>query len=331
VTVAYGAEPWLEQAVDRCLASSGVDVEVVVVDNGCTDGTVDRLDGRTAVTVVRPGQNTGFAAGCNVGVAAARNDVVALVNPDALVEPDALARLAEAALRPEVGIATASIRLADQPELLNSAGNEIHCTGLSWSGSFEEKAVDHATERQAIAASGCCMAMRRDRWDELGGFEPMFFAYYEDADLSVRAWQRGWEVRYIPDAVVLHRYEFSRRKEKYFLLERNRVLLVSTCYSRRMLLVLSPLLLAMECGFVALALYEGWIRQKFASWGWLVQHRREIVERRQRVQAARRVGDHELVDLFSDDLLPGNYDLPKAWPHVNRLVRAYWRLVKRRI
>jgi len=331
VILAYGAEPWLERSVAHCLASKEVEVDVVVVDNGCTDGAVERLDGQPGVTIVRPGENTGFAGGCNLGVAAARGEVIALVNPDALVDEHALQKLAAVALRPDVGIATGSIRLAESPELLNSAGNEIHCSGLSWSGSFKEKATDHAVERPALAASGCGMAMRRDRWNELGGLEQMFFAYYEDADLSLRTWQHGWTVRYVPDAVVVHRYEFSRRKEKYFLLERNRVLMVATCYGRRTLLLLAPLLVVIEGGFVALAIKEGWLRQKLESWRWLVTHPRAIGDRRRRVQRDRRVPDADLVDLFSDDLLPGNYDVPAGWPMVNRVVRGYWRFVKRRI
>jgi len=331
VVVAFGAEPWLERSVQAILESTGVAADVVLVDNGCTDGLVDQLDGRPGVTVVRPGTNTGFAGGCNVGADRATGEFLALVNPDAIVEPDALAALARVASRDDVGIATASVRLADEPDLLNSAGNEIHCTGVSWSGAFREKASDHDEERPAFAASGAGLMMRRSRWNDLGGFDPIFFAYYEDADLSVRSWQRGWKVVYVPDAVVLHRYEFSRRAEKFFLLERNRLLLVLSCYATRTLLLLSPLLVFVDGGFLLLAVREGWWRQKLRSWWWLITHRRTIAARRRAVQSARLVPDRDLASLFSDDLLPGNYEAPAGWSHVNRLVRRYWYLVKPRL
>ena len=83
--------------------------------------------------------------------------------------------------------------------------------------------------------------VRADRFAALGGFcEPMF-AYCEDTDLSLRCWQRGWRVVLVPDAVVLHRYEFSRNPQKLFLLERNRLLMVLTVYSGRLLAAVGDL------------------------------------------------------------------------------------------
>ena len=329
VMVAYGAEPWLEPAVDAVLASHDVTVDVVLVDNGCTDGATDRLRGRDGVKVVDAGANLGFAGGCNLGASRASGDVIALINSDAKAAPRALAALAAAGLRDGVGIATGSVRLADNPDLVNSAGNEIHCSGVSWSGGFEEPATAHAVARPVFAASGCALAMRRSLWHELGGFDADFFGYYEDADLSIRTWQRGLEVVYVPDAIVVHRYEFSRRAEKYFLLERNRLFMVASCYEARTITLLLPLLLVLEAGFFVLALREGWWRQKLRSWRWLVRNRSRVAARRVEVQRARRVPDRDLVHLFCDDLLPGNIDVPAWWPAVNRPIRWYWVTVRR--
>jgi len=175
------------------------------------------------------------------------------------------------------------------------------------------------------------MAMRRSTWNELGGFDEIFFAYYEDADLSMRTWQRALRVVYVPDAVILHRYEFGRRPEKYFLLERNRLLMVLGNYEQRTLCYLAPLLVMMEIGFLALAVREGWWRPKVEGWRWLLRHRREVLARRKTLQAVRVLPDGDLVHLFSDDLLPGNYEAPAWWPQFNRVVRAYWRAVERRL
>jgi GT2 family glycosyltransferase len=329
VMVAYGADDWLEKAVEAVLASRDVDVDVVLVDNGCTDGAVDRVRDRDGVTVIEPGDNLGFAGGCNLGVSQARGATIAFVNPDALVEPDALAALTAVVQRPNVGIATASVRLADRPDTLNSAGNDVHFTGFSWSGCFGERAQDHDAERDAFAASGAAMALRLDVWHALGGFEESFFAYYEDAELSVRCWQRGLTVRYVPDAVVCHRYEFSRHHRKLYLAERNRLLLVSTCFGTRMLLLVAPALIAVELAMVATALTQGWIREKVAGWAWLLRHRRDVAARRRAVQSARVVSDRELAHRFADRLNPGNA-APPAWAKpFDGLLRTYWRLVRK--
>jgi GT2 family glycosyltransferase len=327
VVVAFGAEPWLERAVDAVLASSGVDVDVVVVDNGCTDGAVDRLAAR--VTVVRPGGNLGFAAGCNAGAAVATGEWLALVNPDLLVEASCLERLVTGAIDHHATITTASFRLADRPHLLNSAGNAVHWTGMSWSGSFGEPASAHDQARPACAASGACLAMARADWDRLGGFDADFFAYYEDADLSLRVWQAGGRVVYIPDAVADHRYEFGRRPDKYFLLERNRLLMVLSCWAPRTVLVALPVHVALEGGLLLLAARQGWWRQKLDAYRWLITHRREVRARRRAVQAQRTVGERDLTPLFCAALTPANLELPRWWPHADRLLRAYWAVARR--
>jgi GT2 family glycosyltransferase len=329
VIVAYGAEPWLGRSVRAALASEGVDVEVVLVDNGCTDGAVEALVVLAGVTTVRPGSNLGFAGGCRAGVEASRGDVVAFVNPDAVVAPDALACLAGAVDDPEVAIATAGVRLAERPDAMNSAGNDVHFLGVSWSGGFGEPATDHARRRPVLAASGAGMAMRRPVWDALGGMEVELFAYYEDADLSLRCWQRGLSVLYVPEAVVVHRYEFSRNPRKLYLAERNRLCLVLTLYEARTLWLLAPALLGLEAAVLVLAVTQGWWRQKLAGWRWLFRRRRWLRERRRAVQAGRRVPDRDLADRFATSLSPGNLALPAWSAPLDRLLARYWAVARR--
>jgi GT2 family glycosyltransferase len=328
VVVAYGDEPWLERSVSACLESVGIDVEVLLVDNGCTDGAVDRLESLAGVTVVRPSGNLGFAGGCNLGAGRARHGVLALVNPDALVEPDALRCLAEVALEPDVGIATCSLRLAEQPELLNSAGNAIHFLGLSWSGAFGLPAAENHLRRQVAAASGAGMAVRRSVWVELGGFVPEFFAYQEDAELSLRVWQRGLEVVFVPEAVVVHRYEFHRNPTKLFLLDRNRLLLVLTVYGTRTLILLAPLLLAQELAMTLYAAKAGWFAQRIKALAWLIRNRRFVAERRRTVARSRRCPDGRFAPLLDVYIRPGNQKLP-TWVHAAQWpVAAYWFAVR---
>jgi GT2 family glycosyltransferase len=326
IVVAYGESPWLHACVDAVLQSTGVDVEVIVVDNGAPPAAA--LAGRAGVEVVRPTTNTGFAGGCNAGVAASHGEVVALVNPDAIVEPDALARLVAAVEDKATGIATASLRLADAPDRLNSAGNEVHFLGFGWVGAFNEPAASRPAGR-ATAASGAAMALRREVWDQLGGFDDEFFMYQEDADLSLRCWQRGLEVRYVPGAVVLHHYEFGRHPAKLGLLERNRLVLVLTLYQRRTLLLLLPPLLAVEVAMVALAVVQGWAREKVRGWAWLARHRGWLRDRRRRVQAARVARDRDMAELFATRLDPANYRLPGIVRPVELPMAWYWAAVRR--
>lgn len=329
VVLAWLDEPWLERSVRALLGSDGVRVEVVLVDNGCTTDAVDRLAALPGVVVVRPGRNLGFAGGCDAGAAAAGGEVLALVNADAVVEPGALAALAAVAAEPGVGVATASIRLAEDPSRLNTAGNPLHYLGLAWSGGFGEPAAGHAERREVPLASGAACALRRALWDELGGFDPDYFAYHEDVELSWRCRQRGLAVVYVPDAVVVHRYEFSRTPTKQYLLERNRWLFLLTVAERRTLLLTAPALLAFEVAVTGLAAAQGWLPAKVRGWGWLLRHAGRVRRRRALLQAERTVPDRELARWVTGRFDPANLPLPRGTALVGHAFAGYWALVRR--
>jgi GT2 family glycosyltransferase len=329
VVLAYGPEPWLERSVRALLDSGDADVDVVLVDNGGTQGTVDALRPTPGVTVVGDGVNLGFSGGCNLGAVAATGEFIAFVNGDLVVEPDALARLAAVAAQPDVGIAAGSVRLGDDPTLLNTAGNEIHFLGFSWVGGFGEPAEVAAIDRDVAGGMGALVLMRRSVWEALGGFAEQYFAFHEDAELSWRCWQRGLRVHYVPDAIGLHRYEFDREPAKMYLAERNRLIFVLTCWDGRTLALLAPVLVAMEVAVALLSLRAGWFRDKLAGWRWLWSHRRWLRERRALVQGTRTVGDRQLAGLLTDRMDARNFPIPDAVRPLDRVLGAYWGLVRR--
>jgi GT2 family glycosyltransferase len=329
VVLAYRDEPWLERCVNALLESEGVDVEVVLVDNGCTDGAVDRLAPTPRVTVVRPGENLGFSGGCNAGAEVASGDFLSLINGDLVVERDALAELVTFAQKPEVGIAQPSIRLSEDPSLLNSDGNEVHFLGFSWCGSFGEPAAKRSAPRPITSAMGAAMMLRRELWLEFGGFEPRYFAYHEDVELCRRCWHRGLELVNVPSSVAVHRYEFGRTPNKIYLSERNRLLFVLTAYEARTLLVLAFPFACVELAALAASIATRTTGQKLAGWMWLLRHRRWVSRRRKQLQAERMVPDAELAYLFATRLEAGNFPLPGWLKPLDALLAAYWSMARR--
>jgi len=330
VVVVFGEEPWLTRCIDSILGSMDVRIELVLVENGGSEDVIAAAERDPRVNVVRPGENTGFARGCNLGVAAGNAPVVALINPDAIVAPTALRELCSSLKEEGTGLVTASIRLAHQPERLNCAGNLVTVTGLSWADHFDSPAADFPERFDVIGASGAGMAIRRSLWEELGGFNEWFFAYWEDTELSIRAIQRGWRVVYVPSAIVEHRYVFGRNPGKYYLLERNRTITALTCFSKRHLLAIAPLALVIEFGILAMAIRQRWLGEKIRSWRWIWSHRHEIAARRRSVQSAWTGRESDLLDLLSTTMSPRNLDgglrLSKA---TGRFVSIYWRWARR--
>lgn len=328
VVLAFGAEPTLERCVEALQATRGIDIEIVVVDNGCDPARIEAIRSRAGVVVLGPPRNRGFAGGCNHGVEQSTGAIVALINSDAFVEPDALATLAQVARRPDVGIASASLRLAATPELMNSAGNPVHFTGLTWSGAFGEPATAHPVERDITSATGAALAMRRSNWEALGGFDDQFFAYLEDTDLSLRSWLTGQRVVYVPDSIVHHEYEFGRNQLKFYLLERNRLLLLATAYSGRALILLAPALLLFELAMVAQAAGGGWLGQKAKGWVWLARNGAHIRARRRMVRGSRTVADAEWMNHLCGRIEPANVTPPRGMQLLNAVLGTYWRIVR---
>jgi GT2 family glycosyltransferase len=329
VVLCWLDEPLLRSSVQALLASEKVDVRVYLVDNGCTTDDADFCATLPGVTLIRPGQNLGFSGGVNVGVAAGTGDYVALINADLVVEPSTLARLLEELDSPDVAIAAGAVRLYEHPELLNSRGNAVHVLGLSWVDGLGER--DTRTGPTEVAgAMGACVALRRRHWERLGGFYDRYFAYHEDAELSIRTWQLGLRVVNVPDATALHQYEFARNPNKTYLSERNRLMFVYTLWSWRALVLLAPPLLALELAMVLLALKQGFIRAKARGWVWLWRHRSDLRARRRLVRSTLAVSDREWMRVLSDTVDSDLIAIPKVLrTPLNIMMRIYWRAVRR--
>jgi hypothetical protein len=153
--------------------------------------------------------------------------------------------------------------------------------------------------------------------------------YVEDQELGWRARLAGYRVVLEPKADVLHEYEYARNPRKSYFLERNRLVFVLTAYSWRLLLLLAPLLALTELGIAAVALREGWLRDKLAGWGWLVRNAGTVARRRRTTQALRRVPDRDLVRYLTATFAPGMLLVPAPLRAANPFVRGYWRFVRR--
>lgn len=228
------------QLLSACLESlarqSGVAFEVVVVDNGSTDGSPEMLerewgpDGRLRLKVIRNAANRGFCAAANQGMAASGGELVALLNNDAEAEPGWLAALAAAFEgRPEVGMAASKILVHEDPRRIDKAGHLMYPDGQNrgrGSGEIDQGQYDRLEE--VLWPDGCAAMYRRAMLDQIGGFDEDLFAYGDDAELGLRARIAGWRCLYVPHAVVRHHRGVSlglASLRRLMLIERNRVLL----------------------------------------------------------------------------------------------------------
>ncbi|PRZ44372.1 GT2 family glycosyltransferase [Antricoccus suffuscus] len=324
VVLGYGEEKHLERCLAAICAELGPSDEVVLVDNGIIDGTTRDLGIDPRIRVIGNGNNLGFAGGCNYGAHEATGSMLIFVNSDAIVRDGALDALVAVAHEPQIGIASGSLHLADEPDKVNSVGNPIHYLGVTWAGSCGEPAADHSLRRAVACATGGFFAMRRKVWDEVGGFEERYFAYHEDTDLSLRVQFRGYQIDYVPDAIADHFYEFSRNPRKMHLVERNRLIVVLTDFPTPVLRVVLPMVLLTEPAFLVMAILQGWTRQKVSGWMWLARNRRFIVQARRRIQSTNQMSPRAFASLLESKIEPPMITQPPGMGVLNSALAIYW-------
>ena len=327
VVLGYGDEPWLAECLTSVLNQQPH--QCVLVDNGITSAL--NIAANPALEVVTPASNLGFAGGCNEGVRHCTGDVVVFVNSDAVIQPGALRALTEVLTDDSVGLVTASIRLGDRPDVINAAGNPMHWLGYTWAGGMGDLASAHENATDVTCVSGATFAVRRDVWNQLGGFDDEYFAYGEDVDLSIRCWQAGLSVVFEPRAVSWHHYEFGRNPDKWFLLERGRLINVLTLYERRTRRFVFPMLVAVEAGSLIPAAAQGWGRSKVAAWRWLWSHRDYLHARSVRIAAARVRPDADLLPKLVPEVRPPAEFGQKVPEVANAILGRYWRWSMKRL
>lgn len=188
-------------------------LEVILVDNGSVDGSVEEMGQRHGwVRLLVNAQNVGFSAGCNQGARAAdRPDVLVFLNNDMRVERDWLRELV-APLREGSAQATTAKMLSWDGKLMNSAGGGMNYYGIGiQKGYLEPLGPEYDKGGPTLFACGGAMAVLADVFHGAGGFDEEFFAYYEDVDLGWRLWVQGHRILYVPKAVCYHHHSSTSR------------------------------------------------------------------------------------------------------------------------
>jgi N-acetylglucosaminyl-diphospho-decaprenol L-rhamnosyltransferase len=229
VIVNHNAGDYLARCLDSVgAAAGGIDLEVVVVDNASSDGSVRLAEGRhPSVTVIRAGANRGFAAGANIGIRATTAPFVFVLNPDAEIWEGTLASFVKLAReRPRAGAIGPLVRNSDGtvyatgrvvPSVATAAGHAFLGPFLPsnrFSRAYRMEGWDRVSEREVDWISGSAMLLRREALDEIGVFDERYFLYAEEVDLFTRLRQAGWHVLFTPELEIVHEQGVSTGRSR---------------------------------------------------------------------------------------------------------------------
>jgi N-acetylglucosaminyl-diphospho-decaprenol L-rhamnosyltransferase len=253
------------------IAASEEEVELLVVDNGSRDGTLELLRGRGVEHMALP-ENVGFATAMNLGAAATSAPFILGLNADTVVPPGAISALARA-LAADPGLGGVQPRIlqleGDGPgdpavARLYSAGMALAADGRAFETAAGERQSDAWLHRREIfGVCGAACLLRRDLFAVLGGYDESYVSFYEDVDLNVRARILGRRFAYVPEAVVWHAGNASWQAgfdrpgaENARLVARNRI----ATQAKFMPLSALPRILAVEAGSLVRAARQGRLR-----------------------------------------------------------------------
>ena len=183
-------------------------LEVIVVDNGSSDGSQDTITRDYAeVHLLALDRNLGLTGGNNLGFRTAKGEILISLNNDTKAEPGFVASLVAALLdHPEAGVAAAKMRLFDRRDTLHSAGDGFGVDGIPFNrGVWQRDEGQFDQPGWIFGGCGGAVAYRRAMLDQVGLFDESFFMYCEDVDLNWRSQLAGWKCRYAPEAVVYHK------------------------------------------------------------------------------------------------------------------------------
>lgn len=242
----WDGKQFLRGCLGAVLKQTLPSVEIILVDNGSRDGSVEfvRDNYPDSVRIVENNENVGFSEGNNRGIRVSSGKYIAILNNDAEPDPhwlEAMVKIMEN--HPEAGMCAGKILCANKPGVIDNAGFLIYRDGVVRSrGRLEEDRGQYSKLEETFAPSGCAGLYRREMLDEIGLFDPDFFIYGDDSELGFRGRLAGWKAFFTPEAVVYHIGSATTGAYspfKAFLVERNRIWFVVK-YFPLSYLVLSP-------------------------------------------------------------------------------------------
>jgi GT2 family glycosyltransferase len=299
ILVNYNGMPHLDVCISSVLKQSYTDFELIFVDNNSSDGSLEYTQSKFPnLTFVVNDQNLGYAGGINSGLTHASGDYIAPLNIDTEVTPNWLsAMVAFLDENPQAGAVTPRVLLFDNRTRINAMGLNIHITGLGFCRGLGKEDNNSIILENVPGVSGCSYLIRRQLFERMGGAPGWCFMGNDDVIVSWLLRLMGYEIYYIPESVVFHKYSLKMVPEKLFRLEKNRYILLLSTLKPLTLLLCLPVLLAIEFMIIVYSLAKGWsyIKAKFRALAYLWREWSDVKQRRNQYRSIRKVSDFTLL------------------------------------
>jgi hypothetical protein len=319
--------------------------QIVVVDNNSTDGSIDRIRGlHPAVQAVRMPDNVGLSAARNVGLKALHTKLAFIVDHDIYAEDTAVELMVAAWLKHDSAVICPRIRLLPERDVVQMEGAAIHFLSMLILRNSYQKVNDLPDAGGYVDAfTGGCLLLHRQVILDAGGFDEMFFFYFEDLELALRLRQTGHRFWCEPRAEVFHepaegtpglsyRRAGTYPRRRAYLTMRNRILVILIHYRFRTIIVLLPALALFEIAALLMACLKRWPGEWFRAWYWQLSNMPKIRQRRRSALHSRICRDRDILVGGPLPVAAGFIEgglQRQLFAFLSLLVNGYWVLTRR--
>lgn len=336
VYLSFHCEPYLDQLISslQVLNYPKECLELIIVDNlhpkygSSYNSIVKKLasvskENFPHVTLLPQTKNLGFSAGVNIGIrwAIEQNfEYIFLHNQDGYLSKNALVEVVKVMENDtSIGVAQLFMMLSSHKELINNSGNSFHYFGFGYVTHYKKILSQEKFPLiyEIGYASGGAVMLRSSVLQRYGLWDEDYFFYHEDLEYSLRLRSVGLKVVVVRNAIFYHHYEFSRNKDKFYYMERNRLGLLVTYFTWPTLLLFLPGGIFLEISLLFLALKQGWFKEKLKSYIYWLNILTIIkwLKKRKKIQRQRTQKDKYLLKYATDKV-----EFPEAGINTN-LVR----------
>lgn len=292
-----------------CLGSlrsqSFKDIEVIIVDNGSTDGSIEFIKDNYPETIIEQfSNNKGFSAAVNKGIKKSKGDYIFLLNNDTEVDKNCLLVLNNILDKDkEIGFCAVKMLYFNNRSIINDAGDIFSIYGIAHQRGKSERDKGQYNKRELIfgACAGAAI-YRRELFDKIGLFDEDFFAYLEDVDFSFRAQLLGFKCLYVPEAVVYHIDGGTSKKINNFsrfLTLRNSIYIIIKNFPLSPLIKFSPFLLASQVRNIFVGIKHKCFRLIIKVYLDFFKNLPVLLKKRKKIQKGKKIADKYLTSIMS--------------------------------